>query len=328
MTDKKKDDEPTYGDVADRIRGFADKAGLDDETVNDMVQSELKEKDSKESFDPMTAFLAGSVAGSDDRVSLEGFVSMVGDLVRNITKGKKPNLSLSKETPDFAVIERTYANPRWVAQRRIVGQPVKFKEAYMFQGNWEQNIGKLAQRAEVVTHKNMDYVKDLEKTAVPYVQFFKSGQWKDEAKAKAFLAKYGKLDYSDKKDLFDDIGINYDYKVVAVPGLDADGVVKAATRLIELRKLVPTLDPFVGSWNQLFLTDGIPTGGEDNAFYDQIHDHYNDNAELTKQLSAMVDNLANYQYWVEEDWINSGNGWSEIEDAMKGLIHYIDASIK
>lgn len=327
MTDKK-EDKPTYGDVADRIRGFADKAGLDDETVNDMVQSELKEETSKECFDPTLNFLSKSMAGSDDKVSMEGFMTMVGDVVRNITKGKKPNLNLRKSVPDFSVIERTYANPQWVAQRRIVGQPVKFSEAYMFQGDWEQNLKKLAQRAETVTHKNMDYVKDLEKQALPYVQFFKSGAWKDKAKATAFLQKHGKLDFSNKADLFDDVGISFDRKVVAVPGLDADGVVKAAKMLIDLRKLVPTLDPFVGSWNQLFLTNGIPTFGEDNDLYDQIYDHYADNSELAKQLTAAMENIENFRYWVEEDWENSGNGWGEIEDALTGLVHYIDASIK
>jgi hypothetical protein len=340
MSDKKeKSTGAQIGEAIQRVREFGEKKDLPEETIKDFIKSDIEEIREGEEKDSTEEWLESQVAGNGDAISLsqtmsqEGFIEFAGDVVRNVVRGRKPSEFDMNQGNAVDTINRTYANPTWVAKRRLVkGEPTILNVGSMLVGDWRAEMRKVVTAATACWGSNVSVLSAVIAKAKPTIDFLDSGSWDDPAKIDAFYeGKYKAAPLT--ADFKDWTYKAADPQTAKVPTLDAEGVVEAAKTIILLRDILKQTPFQKLGWTDLFyrpLQQGSRAQkwtGED-PLWNNIQEKYGDTKPMWR-LEDMVENLAGCQHHVEYDWhTESDVGTYEIYNYIRALIQLIDASVK
>lgn len=329
-------DPKEIGEDIERIRKFAEDKDLPEETINSMISSEFKEEKSS-----VEEWLAQTVAGTADKTSMEqivsqeGFLEFAGDVIRNATKGKKPSeFDISNDSQHGAdTINRTYANPAWVAKRRMVkGEPTILNIGSVLVGDWKGEMKKVVQAAQACWQSNTPILTGLLNKAKPIIAFLDSEAWKDPAKIKDFYDnKWSELplqvtfkDWTYK---------SKDPTTAKVPTLNAEGVVEAAKTVLLLRDILKQSPFKKAGWFEMFHRAAV--GGVNNAkwegsdpIYNNMEEKYGD-TEPFWHIQNITENLVGFREHIEYDWhTETETGSYEIYNYIRALVRLIDESVK
>jgi hypothetical protein len=330
------------GEAIKRVREFGEKKDLPEETIKDFIKSDIEEiredhEDDKKSSTEDWLEMVGM--GSDDQIaplgetlSNEGFMDAAGDVLRNVMRGKKPQLSDMNMPSKMEEIKRTYGNLSWVKSRRLIPGDVMVKGGNLLQGDSAATVAKLIQAMKVCSDKNKPIINKLLAQVKPYLDLFTSSSWKDPEMVRVVRAKNNAA-VPDGADFVDMVWA-LEPADARLPHLDAEGVVKAAGLIQQLTTVYygSPMNPFKDtSW----YTDMYTQGSADRAWTEKdprvvamIKFHVKDQ-DTVDEIGRMADDLSTFSYGIEYDWsANTSNGGYEIGLMLRGLIHLIDASVK
>lgn len=330
----KEKDPKAVGDDIQQIREFGESKDMPEETIDGMIKTKLSEETNS-----LEEWLSQTVAGTADQssmeqlVSQEGFLEFAGDIIRNATKGKKPSEFDMNAGNAADTINRTYANPAWVAKRRIVkGEPTILNVGSMLVGDWKAEMKKVVQAAQACWQTNTPILSGIIAKAKPTVDFLDSGAWDDPAKIETFYTT--KFKEAPNSVTFKDWTYKaQDPATAKVPTLDAAGVVEAAKTVMLLRDVLKQTPFQKLGWHDLWYRKAVngrqatKWTGEDPE-WNKIQEKYGDTKPFWR-LQEMVENLSGCQEHIEYDWHTEGDvGVYEIYCYIRALIRLIDESVK
>lgn len=334
MSNKEKEDAKDVGEDISRIREFAEKKGLPEETIDDFVAAELKEHHEKSSAE---SWLDKQTPGSGDVVSVEGFLDAVGDTFRDIIKGKKPWLSAYpndiKNPQVLSNIKKTYCNPEWLKSRRIVTGTVKLERGSILQPGFEKNIQALRQDIIDTNAKNEVIVKKLLNEIKPFTDLLTGEGWKNPAT----VATVGKKQ-PPQSNVAEFVGIKTQLnpEPAEVAALTIEGIVSTTTLLIDLIKFMGTQPtPFKATgWDDLFFTRdagnrSVPTFFDKSPVVQKFQEVYKDDQGTLRTLNHIAESLKALNYGTQyTHGVTTKNGYRYCHDYVIALIKLIDASVK
>lgn len=334
MSDKEKDPKEV-GDNIQRIREFGESKDMPEETIDSMIASEFEdEKSSTEEW------LMQTVAGTADKTSLqqmvsaEGFMEYAGDVIRNMTKGKKPSeFELGNSVKADDTIAKTYANPEWVAQRRLLKGEYTVAQGSILLGDYAKEIPRIIQMAEANWAVNTPVLQALANKAKPYLAFLGGNDWKDPAKIDAFDNKAPALPDNYR---FKNVSEKFDPQTVKVPALTAEGVVAAAKLVLQLRAAAASPKrPFAAvGWEDMFVRKvdrgfWVDKYTNNDPVYQAMEKHYSGDKKTWWRLQYICEEVSTFNEGVQYAWSSeTRTGLYEIYTYTRALIRLIDASVK
>lgn len=335
MSEKEKESPKDVGDDIKRIREFGEKKDLPEETINGFIKAELSEEEAS-----VEDWLAQTVAGTADKttleqmVSSEGFMEYAGDVIRNMTKGKKPSeFELGNSVKADDTIAKTYANPAWVAQRRLLTGEYTVAQGSVLLGDYAKEIPQVIQMAEANWALNTPVLQALANKAKPYLAFLGGNDWKDPAKIDAFDTKSPALPENYK---FKSVSNKFDPQTVKVPALTAEGVVAAARLVLQLRAAAASPKrPFAAvGWEDMFVRKvdrgfSVDKYTSNDPVYQAMEKHYSGDKKTWWRLQYICEEISNFNEGVQYAWSSeTRTGLYEIYTYTRALIRLIDASVK
>lgn len=336
MSDKDKDAAKDVGEDIGRIREFAEKKGLPEETIDDFVAAELKKHAEKSSAEN---WLEKQTPGSGEIVSIEGFLDSVGDIIRNIVKGKVPELSSYPNDINnpqmLSNIKKTYLNPEWLKSRRIVIGTVKLERGCILQPGFEKNIKLLLQDITDTSKKNELVVKKILNDIKPFTDLLITDSWKKAANVAAVEKKHQPPESNIAE--FVNIKSELDIEPAVVKTLTIDGIISVTTLLLELIKFMGNPpSPFkTTGWDDLFFTrggngkKGVPTFSDNGPVVQEFREFYKDDPYTLSTLNIIAESLKALNYGTQYTYhVIAKTGYSQCHDYVRTMIKLIDASVK
>lgn len=266
-------------------------------------------------------------------VSQEGFFQSVGDIFRNITKGRPPKLTNNQGRPSInrKTLENTYLNPSWLDKRRFVEGEVRVsKFGKPFMGDWNKEMRTLADNWSKQCKQNQALGKPYYDRVKPAFEFIENYQYRNPEKLAAFLDT---LDLKYTKPKFigmpSSVGISTDGAML--PALGKEGVIKLTRTIIYLCDAFFRESGIIKAWEKdyqttlnkrwyLYSDTGAKLVAE--ATHRGNHDAY-------RNCIRLITDIADFSSRFENDYYNRDcKGYQTFQDWLLGAIAYIDASVK
>lgn len=259
--------------------------------------------------------------------SIEGFGTLVGDLVRNFKHGRKKSVKAELDDKSLSNLAATYQNPAWLAKRRFVEGNVSFKGVLgVFAGDMEGNCDALCRELEVIQATNIRETKRLAGVAKNAIRFIESDSARDDVLAKSFISSLVlRVDavFSGYRGKLGKVG------TCQAPALGEAGIKMAVDYVLRLNKLRSTIDVLLltPEWVKSFYL------GEVGDLYPRFADGSDILVQFEKMeswsgmdLAAILDE---YRYDIEAMFDQQLESTDLlVQDVIKTIIRWIDASVK
>lgn len=259
--------------------------------------------------------------------SIEGFGTLVGDLVRNFKHGRKKSVKAELDDKSLSNLAATYQNPAWLAKRRFVEGNVSFKGVLgVFAGDMEGNCDALCRELEVTQATNIRETKRLAGVAKNAIRFIESDAARDDDRAKSFISSLVlRVDavFSGYRGKLGKVG------PCEAPALGEAGIKMAVDYVLRLNKLRSTIDVLLltPEWVKSFYL------GEAGDLYPRFADGSDILVQFEKMeswsgmdLAAILDE---YRYDIEAMFDQQLESTDLlVQDVIKTIIRWIDASVK
>lgn len=276
-------------------------------------------------------WLAATSPGTGDSVTLDGLLGERG-------KGQHPEDNLYLGLGDVERIEQTYANPEWVATRRLDTQERYVKNGAAINTDFNLLLDELKETQLEAKTCNENIVKDKLKAAMGLVSVFRDGAWQDaKALRKLYDDGWGDLDSGIR--FARHMAPGYATVNAKLQPLTPERVVDVAKFALALIKFRNSLVPFNEEWNDAFKIQTKGQFGEnrieraftdsDRLYYEEIDSLYGNDSDESNFAKELCTALANYSRNLEKAWLQQMEDVDlYIQTLLRAVFNYLRQGVK
>lgn len=276
-------------------------------------------------------WLAATPPGSGDSVTLDGILG-------ERRKGQHPEDNLYLGLGDIERIEQTYANPEWVAERRLDTQERYIRHGAAINTDLDHLLSELRETQLEAQTCNRKIAEDRLKAAMDLVSVFRDGAWQDaKALRKLYDDGYGDLDSGVQ--FVRHMAPGYHTVNAKLQPLTPERVVdlgKFALKLIQYRN---SLVPFSKEWHDAFKVETQGQYGEkrieraftdsDRLYYEEIDSLYGNDTDESNIAKELCKALAEYSRNLERAWLLQMEDVDlYIQTLLRAIFNYLRQGVK